>query len=306
MEAEQQPLELKPAKTFQEQVKILTSRGLFIDSEDSAIQTLSELNYYRLRGYYIHLQQPGSDQFIRGTSLEQIVALHQFDSRLRGLVLALLLDAEIVFRTRLAYEMGMAWGPIGYKDESNYAGCNHEQFEKVMGSIEKDIAQSTERFVKTHQQKYGGQFPIWVVVELMSFGDLSKMYSLLPPQLRKQIAGRYKHLDEMLLKNWLQAATLARNTCAHNSRIYGKPFAIPIQIENDVKMRIQDILESAYRVYPNSFFAYILAFRRISRPEAWNCFLEQFKNTTEQFDGIVELSRIGFPRQWKQILLPKK
>lgn len=72
--------------------------------------SLSSLNYYRLRGYYIHLQINNSDSFHPGVSFDQIVALHAFDSRLRLLLLELLFDIEIVARTRIAYEIGTAWG----------------------------------------------------------------------------------------------------------------------------------------------------------------------------------------------------
>ena len=50
---------LKPAKELNEQVDILVNRGLHIDSEEAAISALSSINYYRLRGYYIHLQKKG-------------------------------------------------------------------------------------------------------------------------------------------------------------------------------------------------------------------------------------------------------
>ena len=46
---------VKPPTTHAEQVNILKSRGLIFGDEEKAAQILEYTNYYRLRGYYIHL-----------------------------------------------------------------------------------------------------------------------------------------------------------------------------------------------------------------------------------------------------------
>ena len=296
---------LKPAKELNEQVDILVNRGLHIDSEEAAISALSSINYYRLRGYYIHLQKKGGEEFLPGTSLAQLLSLHSFDSELRLLLLQLLFDIEIVARTRIAYVLGNAWGPAGYLDETNYQGCNHESFEKLIESVNNDIARSRELFVKTHNEKYDGIFPIWVAVEVMSFGDLSKLYSLLPPSQRANIANCYEYLDETALKNWLHISSVLRNTCAHNSRIYGKSLAPHALIETKVATYMSAILGPSFNVYPNTLFAYLLGIRRISRSETWNAFLGKLKKLISDYQGIIEPIKLGFPYQWALILLPK-
>lgn len=92
---------IKPPTELEKQVEILKNRGLFFDNDTEAIRTLEHINYYRLRGYYIHLQK--EDVFEKGVSFNQIVALHNFDSELRLLLLSVLLDVEIVARARISY-----------------------------------------------------------------------------------------------------------------------------------------------------------------------------------------------------------
>lgn len=295
----------KPAKTYEEQLGILKSRGLYADDEISAINQLSVLNYYRLRGYYIHLQEKDSEAFKPGTSLELITSIHSFDSELRILLLRLLFDIEIVARTRIAYEIGNAWGPIGYENEANYLGCDHEQFVSLMTSISDDIRRSKERFIRTHNEKYGGKFPIWVAVETMSFGDLSKLYSLLPPSHRTNIANAYQYIDEKLLSNWFQVSSLLRNTCAHNSRIYARSFSLHAIIENNLEKHMNAIIDPGFKIYDNTLFVYLLALRRISRPETWNRFLDDLDLLFQKNAEIIKINRMGFPFQWKLILLPK-
>lgn len=295
--------ELKPAKTYEEQVNILKCRGLYIDDDATAIECLSALNYYRLRGYYIHLQN--GDEFMPGVSLSQIVSIHSFDSELRLLLLRLLFDIEIIARTRIAYEIGHAWGPIGYKEEANYEKCNPKDFKDLMDRIQADTDNSKERFIRIHNEKYGHQFPIWVAVETMSFGDLSKLFSLIPPKHQTNIANEYLGLDRVLLRNWLKAFTLLRNICAHNGRIYARFFTDRIRIEKKLEKYIQKTIGSTFAISNKSLFAYLLALRRVSRPETWNYFLSELVSLFEKNASIIELKRIGFPNQWRSILLPK-
>ena len=291
---------VKPPTELGEQVRILKERGLFIENETEAVQILEHINYYRLRGYYIHLQK--DDKFADGVSFNQIVALHNFDSELRAILLTLLLDIEIVARARISYIIAHTWGTMGYRDTNNYT-CSEAKVTELMKKLDADLSQSTERFIKTHREKYGGQFPIWVAVEVMSFGDLSKMYSLLPRGLQKNIANSYDYLDETLLINWIHCASVLRNVCAHNGRLYNRNIPTPITIESSMQSYISGISDGKFTVYPQTFFAYLLALRRISTKESWERFMSSFHQLVQKYDGIVDLRKLGFPYQWKAILI---
>jgi len=296
---------IKPATTHEEQVNILKSRGLEIADDAEAAKILEYTNYYRLRGYYIHLQKKDSAEFIEGSSFNQILALHNFDNELRNHLLKLLLDLEIVARARIAYALAHAWGPIGYRDKVNYGDGKQDKFEDLMTRIDDDLSKSRDRFIKTYIQKFAGQFPIWVAVEVMSYGDLSKLYNLLPTDLKKTISAAYDDLDEILLSNWIQCAAILRNLCAHSSRIYSRGLPIPIIIENDVHKRIKSVTNGKFEPKPQSFFSYLLAIRRISNADTWNTFLDDFKNLLKKYDGTVHLIRLGMPYQWEQFLQKK-
>lgn len=296
---EKAKIAIKPPTELEKQVEILKSRGLFFDNDTEAIRTLEHINYYRLRGYYIHLQK--EDIFEKGVSFNQIVALHNFDTELRLLLLSVLLDVEIVARARISYIIAHAWGAMGYREKSNYS-CTPDKVDELMDKLDADLKQSNERFIKTHQDKYGGQFPIWVAVEVMSFGDLSKLYSLLPTSLKKNVANSYDYLDEKLLTNWIHGASVLRNVCAHNGRIYNRNVPTPITIETETLNHINDITGGKFKVYAQSLFAYLLALRRISTKETWDEFMSGFNQLVGKYDGLIELNRMGMPFQWKVIL----
>lgn len=297
---------VKPFKTLDEQIDILKSRKLYIEDETNAINVLEHSNYYRLRGYYIHLQEKDSDDFKTGTSFTQIAQIHSFDNELRILLLRLLLDIEVVARARIAYNIAQAWGPMGYRDISNYGdSCDPVKFSELMSRIDSDLENSRERFIKTYIEKYAGQFPIWVAVEVMSFGDLSKMYHLLPTVQKKNIAVAYDYLDESLLTNWIQCAAMLRNLCAHNSRLYSRNIPTPITIEKEKLTHILNVTCGKFTVYPQTLFSYLIALRRISSTPIWNSFVCDFERLLQKYDCFIEPLRLGLPYQWKQFLCEK-
>ncbi len=296
---------VKPPATYNEQVQILKSRGLIIGDDVTAAKKLESFNYYRLRGYYIHLQEKGSDKFLSGITFEQILSLHDFDNELRILLLRLLLNIEIVARTRIAYNIAHTWGTMGYRDEKNYPNDVHERFQDLINRIDKDLKKSHERFIKTHNDKYAGQFPIWVAVEVMSFGDLSKLYCILPTCLKKKIAYTYDGLDESLLTNWIHCFSSLRNLCAHNSRIYARNIPTSIKVETNIQTKISDLTNHKFRINPHSLFACLLAIGRISNGNVWNVFLDDFNDLLLKYIATVDLNRLGMPHQWKQFLTSK-
>lgn len=295
----------KPPTTLERQIEILSERKLFFDDELQAKRILEKTNYYRLRGYYIHLQVKGSDEFKPGVSFAEIAALHDFDNELRALLLKLLLDIEINARARIAYAIAHAWGTMGYRDYSNYDSAPKDKFDELMDRIDSDLANSRERFIDNYNKNYGGQFPIWVAVEVMSFGDLSKLYHLLPTAMKKNISNAYDYLDESLFTNWIQCAAMLRNLCAHNSRIYSRNIPTPITIEKKVAAHINEICTNSYTLYPQTLFSYLLAMRRISDSRAWNFFYNAFAALLQKYDCFVEPIRLGLPRQWKELLFEK-
>ncbi len=63
--------DLKKPTTYDQQITKLKSKGLNIPDEAAAVQTLQELNYYRLSGYWYQLLQPNG-KFKDGTTFTLI------------------------------------------------------------------------------------------------------------------------------------------------------------------------------------------------------------------------------------------
>ena len=74
--------------------------------------------------------------------------------------------------------------------------------------------------VKHHKEHYGGKFPIWVVVELFTIGQLSFFYSDMIRADKKAIAKELYGTTDKNVESWIKCLTDLRNFCAHYSRLY--------------------------------------------------------------------------------------
>ena len=63
--------------------------------------------------------------------------------------------------------------------------------------------------------------PSWLVVELLTAGELQRLYAGLARKYRKAIA-RELHLTEPVLQSWLKSHVRVRNICAHHGRLWNR------------------------------------------------------------------------------------
>lgn len=235
--------EVKAFKTHGEQIKLLRSRGMRIDDVPRARHVLERVNYYRLSGYWYPFRQLAPrvdsqprrrlDTFIAGTNLSDVVALYRFDERLRAAVFSELSPIELALRAMLGHELGRHdplahLHPESLGPSARLSGSQIEpsalylKWQKRYGL---ELAQSHEDFVAHHQQKYGGQLPIWAAVEVMDWGSLTYLYQFAPFKVRDVIAER-AGLTAPQLGSWLKCLNILRNYSAHHARMFNRVYAL--------------------------------------------------------------------------------
>lgn len=166
--------DLKPPLTLEQQVDLLESRGLIISNVDFAVEVLSRINYYRLSAYSLSLRE--NDKFNRGATFEQVYQLYEFDAKLRHIIFEVTETIEIQFRTQVAYYLAMEYGAMSFLDNGLFYNKEYHQRFCEDFNREKDL-QANSAFVAHHNQFYDGKMPVWVAVEIFSFGMLSKFYN---------------------------------------------------------------------------------------------------------------------------------
>jgi len=79
----------KEAKNLYEQVDLLKKRNMSFHDENSAMRFLSNVSYYRLKGYWWEMQDDKvAHHFVEGTYFEDVIARYNFDKRFRLIVFA--------------------------------------------------------------------------------------------------------------------------------------------------------------------------------------------------------------------------
>jgi abortive infection bacteriophage resistance protein len=284
---------LKPAFTIEQQIKLLKSRGCIIDNEDSCMKFLSSVNYYRLTAYFLPFKNPDGITYKPNTNFSIVQQIYEFDKQLRNLLLSVVEDIEIFVRTKIAYHHAHAYGALGYENPGNYNNKhNHKNFTDLMQSeINK---KKNVLFVKHHINNYAGKLPIWVIIELFSFGMLSRFYADLPLSDRKVLAKDMFGFDESIIRSWLHCCTSLRNICAHYDRIYYRhlgakpatPKNYPVTLNNEM------------------FSSIIMLKLMFPDKDKWdNTFISALSSLICKYSDSINLQHIGFPIDWKQKLL---
>lgn len=278
--------ETKSATTYEQQLSLLRQRGVVIEDEEKCTQILENLNYYRLLAYFLPYKQD-DNTYKPGTSFLHVYRLYEFDRKLRRILFSALEEVEISLRSRFAYLHAHKYGPIGYLDASNY-NRQHDH-DRLIEQINREIDNNKNvLFVKHHIEKYDGVFPVWVIVELFTFGMLSRFYSDLPTEDKKAIARDEYDTTEKNMRSWLRCCSDLRNICAHYGRLYYRVFtAVPAGIDGSdgQRRRLWGAVSALRGVYLDS--------------GKWNAeVLPSISSLIKEYSTDVELYRIAFPPDW--------
>lgn len=214
----------KPALTFDQQLELLAGRGLIIPDRPAAQAILSRISYYRFSAYCLPYKD-NHDRFHPGATWDEVLALYEFDRRLRLLVMDALERVEVAIRTDITYTLAHVYGAFGHHDPRNFrADFRHSEW---LGKLEGEILKSNETFIEHYRLKYAGypRLPIWMESEVMTFGSLSRLYEGMKDFDQRQACHRYG-LPHYVLRSWLRSLNFIRNVCAHHSRLWNRELSV--------------------------------------------------------------------------------
>lgn len=292
--------DIKPFKTINEQIEILTKRGLIIDDIEEAERYLLNLNYYRISAYSLTLRK--DNNFYTNIHFSDIMQIYNFDMELRASLLYLLEFIEVSIRTHIGYYHAKSYGPLGYLDSATFKDLY--RYEKFKVDYENAIEEygSKEAFVKHHKDVYNGQFPIWALVELLSFGSLSRVFKNLNREIQDEICkNNYGRIGEIYIENWLQGFTILRNICAHRGRIYNREIPFSLRLQKRDKVILSNNGLYINRATKQLFVYLFVAKKIVTEPQIWHTFIDRFLTLIKKYP-FVNLSNYGFPENWKALL----
>lgn len=203
--------------TIDEQVENLKSIGLVVEDEEYAKRILNDISYFRLvKAYSLNLK-PKNGNYNEQTTFKQIVDLYLFNANFRQIIFPEIEKVEINVRCRIANYFAQQYGVLGYLEADNFA--EQQYHEEFLRDIEEEIGRNSKApFVRNFRENYeGGNLPIYALVEVFSFGTLSKFYKNMKNPDKKAIAQTFG-VGYTYIESWLESISYVRNICAHYGR----------------------------------------------------------------------------------------
>ena len=192
--------------------------------EANAQDLLKNISYYRLKGYWWDMQDDYSiHTFKPETYFEDVIARYYFDSQLRTILFDALETIEIALRAKMIYHLSLKYGGLWYLNESIF--IDNDKYKKHVEDLKKEFVRSQELFIKDQKIRHPNtDADSWKILEIASFGTLSKLYKNLQYQLEEKtiIAKEFGLNRHSELYSWLEPITYIRNIIAHHSRLWSR------------------------------------------------------------------------------------
>lgn len=319
---------MKEFKTLDEQIELLKTRNIIFENEENAKQVLLHNNYYNIINGYKDLFLDNNDPTLykQNTSFEEIYALYEFDRQLRNIFLEYILKIENSLRSLIAYYFSKEYGNDNYLKLDNFETFNNVNvnmetkqrqikfIQTLIGNINKNIAQNMDnKYINHYMTKYGF-VPLWVLVNILTFGDICNFYRLMKQKQRIEISIEF-NIAETDLSSLLNILCKTRNLCAHDERLYNYEFGTYTTINDTTYHSFLNLpkTNNRYDIGKNDLYAVVIALKLLLGKDDYHKFHGklfsrimsiQSKLKTIVLDDI--LNAMNFPNNWHDILKSPK
>lgn len=309
----------KPFLNYEQQLeKLMYEKKLNVPDSGYALEMLKRYSYYSLiSGYKDEFKDTDSILYKPDARFEDIVALYEFDENLRALFLKYFQKIEGQVKSFLSFYF---CEKNGERQEEylncrnyNYTEKNKKDIDKLINILKSYTSGHTDYPFINHALAKHGNVPLWVLTHALTFGNISKFYSLSQYDIQTKIAKNYEGINEGQLSKLLIVLTQFRNVCAHGERLYRyhTKQAIP-----DLPLHKKLNLSKPDREYlcgKHDLFAAVLAMRYLLPNDWFLTFkkdlvkvIRQYLRKSSYFTETDILHFMGFPENWKMITRYRK
>lgn len=278
--------------SIDEQVENLKSIGLIVEDEEYTKKILNDISYFRLiKAYSLNLK-PKNGNYADKVTFKQLVELYLFNAKLRQILFPIIEQIEINVRCRIANYFAKKYGVLGYLEADNFV--NKDYHKSFIDDIKEEIRRNSKApFVKNFRDNYeGGQLPIYALVEVFSFGTLSKFYKNMKNPDKKEVARTFG-VGYTYFESWLESISYVRNICAHYGRLYNA------KLSKTPKL-YKEYFESG--IGNNRIFGLLLCLKHLLENDShWDKFVKKLEQLFEKYENV-DVKTMGFPEKWKELL----
>ena len=298
---------------FSDQVSwISDEKGIKIKDREYAEEMLRQIGYFPLMGGYKHLFRiSNTKKYKVGTSFEEIVSLYKFDAELRELFFKYLLQIERQMRSLMSYYFTEMYGAEQkqYLDANNYNNTkrNHATIVKLIATLKRATTTTDYTYINYYRKTYG-EIPLWVLANVLTFGNLSKMFRVFPQSLKSKVSKNFEPLNQHQMEQFLSVLTKYRNVCAHGERLFTYRTVDAIADTPLHKKLSLPQSGNQYEKGKQDLFAVVIAFRYLLPGKDFLEFkrklikeIDRVNREVEHISEVELLNKMGFPKNWKNI-----
>lgn len=307
--------------------------------------------YNVINGYKdLFIQTPATDTtdevYKTTATFDEIFALYSFDREIRIIYLKYILKLENHFKTVVSHCFSQKYGHDNYLKLSSFqheassdsyelshiAKRNHldmtadldkikqisaeenvSNVTRLLGDIQQEIARQLNKHhqVVTHYMTQHGYIPLWVLVNVLTFGKVTTFYRNLKEddkiEIAKQFGINYKELHK-----YMTMMGFARNVCAHDERFFDIRFSQRLHtksIKNFSSLKLPRDKSGSYTKGTCDAYAIAIIFTQLlSKPDlkefasSMNSEIKKLSKSLVTISADEVLSRMGYTSDWKEIL----
>lgn len=286
---------MKEYKSNEELIEYLKNKGVTIYNKKKVLDIIDNYSYYSVVNTYKFVFKDDEDNYYDGVGFNEIYSLYNFDKNIRSIFLKFALECELKIKGILGNVIAKNYGTKNYLVRSNFDDlASDTDIYNMIDIINNEIdKQNGKHPAITHYMSQYGFIPPFVVVKVLTFGQISRLYGLLKQSDRNEIAKKF-NIPPKLLKQILINMTLIRNVCAHSDRLFSFHSKFLISF---------NLIDKNYKVY-NSTNLYMLIrcmeiflskndYKKMTNQINREC--KKISKVIKSIDSNIILKIMGFP-----------
>lgn len=284
----------KTALTSQTLLVKLKAQGLIVEDDVLALQYITYVGHFRLKGYWYQLQDPATGNFRPGTTFARIRYRYECDREIRAIIMESVERLEVAIRTVICNLLSLKYSAHWYLNTALFAPKRKSGIGQMLSKIENGFEQAASRlFVTAYYENYDDPYlpPSWAMSECVTLGTWSRIFAMLrDPADRKIISSKFGITQVEVFESWLHTLTVLRNMAAHHARFLDVKTGVS---PTNLKLKAIKFSDNS-TVFASLTVIHILL-------EAIG-FSEEFKMRLERMEdkyGIEHFQLMGFPEKWK-------
>lgn len=184
---------------------------------------------------------------------------------------------------------------------------------KLTKSLNNVICFSSHYNYISHYKKRHSNVPLWVAMNALTFGQVSKIYQYAPNDIQTKICMEFGTLSEKQLHQLITVVARCRNVCAHGERLYSFHIRETIpDLSLHKKLQITE-KNKQYTQGKQDLFSVIIALRYLIDKNEFKKFKTELthliRKVLKECPHLTEellLKEMGFPTNWKKITRYRK